>query len=199
LHPSLRILLYLVSALALPGLNFFVLALVGLLLALIFARRLSSMLALCGRARWLFLLLAVGYAYSLPGVAVWPALGDWSPSQAGMAAAGLQMWRLLLLLWLLDGLVLAMGTARMMSGLHGLFSGLAALGFPSERTTVRLALTLQAMEGQNRRFRDFSKVLQANADTSGSATLVLVHEPWRTHDSLLLTLALLLLVGSWLA
>lgn len=157
------------------------------------------MFRLAWRARWLFLLMAVGYAYGLPGEAALPRLGGLSPSVAGLEAGGLQMLRLLLLLWLLDLLVLAMGSERMMSGLHSLFSGLRGLGFPAERTTVRLGLTLEAMESNALKFSELAGMLAGLDRTrEGPAGFSLRHEPWRARDGAALTAGLILLAWSWL-
>lgn len=200
MHPALRILFYILSALALPGLNFFLLGLVAASLPLLFRGRLDAMLRLTWRARWLFLLLAFGYAYGLPGAAAWPALGDYSPSGAGLLSAGEHMLRLLLLLWLLDVLVVGMGSQRLMAGLHGLFAGLAWLGFPAERTTVRLGLTLQAMENNSMRLRDLTAMLALTVPAqSRNTAYTLTHEPWHARDTLLLLAALAALIGLWLA
>jgi hypothetical protein len=199
LHPGLRILLYLLSALALPGLSFFVLLTTAALLPVLFPGRVGAMLHLAWRARWLFLLLGLGYAYGLPGGAAWPELGDWSPSTAGLQAAGLHMLRLLLLLWLLDVLVVGMGAQRMMAGLHGLFAGLAWLGFPAERATVRLGLTLQAMEQNSLGFRDITAMLADARAMDGAGTrFELAHAPWHGHDTIILMLAIGGLAAAWL-
>ncbi|MDD3528481.1 MAG: hypothetical protein PHS77_01265 [Gallionellaceae bacterium] len=199
MHPALRIHLYLVSALALPGLSLFALVVAAATLALVFAGRLGAMLRLTWRARWLFILLGVGHAYGLPGPAAWPAWGDWSPSLAGLHAGGLQMLRLLLLLWALDALVVAMGSRRMLAGLHGLFAGFGHLGFPAERLTVRLGLTLQAMERNSMKLRNLAALLaSAGADLAGTTHYTLHHEAWRRRDSLLLAAALVGLLALWL-
>lgn len=200
MHPALRIQLYLLSALALPGLNFFALAGVAVCLPLACPDRIRAMLGLALRARWLFLLLGLGYAYGLPGPAAWTALADYSPSLPGLRAGGMQMLRLLLLLWLLDVLVIAMGTERMMAGLHGLFVGLSGLGFPAERTTVRLGLTLQAMERNSLKLKDLTGMLNGvDMDRQGATEFTLRHETWRSRDSLVLAIALAVVVGVWLA
>lgn len=199
MHPSVRILLYLISALALPGLSFFPLAAAVAALALARPGRLAAMLRLAWRARWLFLLLGLGYAWGLPGPAAWPALGDWSPSLPGSIAGGQQMLRLLLLLWLLDALVVGMGPQRLMAGLYGLFGGLAWLGFPAERSIVRLGLTLQAMETNSFRLRDLSELLAAEAASAAPAGhYSLTAEPWRARDGLAVLAATAALVALWL-
>lgn len=199
MHPSTRILLYLISALALPGLSFFGLVLMAACLPLVFVDRLAAMARLAWRARWLFLLLGLGYAYGLPGPAWWPGLRDYSPSLPGLQAGGFQMTRLLLLLCLLDALVVAMGTERMMTGLHGLFGGLRRFGFPAERTTVRLGLTMQAMEHNSLKLKDLAdRLTGVDAALSEITVIALRHEPWRRRDSLAVFAASVALVGTWL-
>ncbi|TCJ18559.1 hypothetical protein EZJ19_02270 [Parasulfuritortus cantonensis] len=169
-------------------------------LPVLFRRRAAAMLQLTWRARWLFLLLGVGYAYGLPGPAAWPFLGDYSPSLAGLHTAAAHMLRLMLLLWLLDVLVVGMGSERLMAGLHGLFSGLAWLGFPAERTTVRLGLTLQAMERNSMKLRDLTALLATPAGPApADARYVLVGQPWRPRDTLFLAAASAGLLALWFA
>lgn len=200
LHPTLRILSYLLSALALPGLSFLALAGLAAFLPLAAAHRLRIMLRLAWRARWLFLVLGLGYAYSLPGPAAVPGWRDLSPSLPGLQTGGLQMLRLLILLWLLDWLVIGMGTTRMMAGLHGLFAGLGWLGFPAERTTVRLGLTLQAMERNSLRLRDLANnLVGAQADGGEGAAFAIHRHPWQPRDTVLLIAMLAALGGLWLA
>jgi len=191
---------YLLSALALPGLNVFTLAVAAAILALAFKTRLRAMLRLTWRARWLFLLLGLGYAYGLPGPAALPEWRDLSPSITGLRSAGFQMLRLLLLLWLLDTLVIGMGTQRMMAGLHGLFGGLRWFGFPAERGTVRLGLTLQAMEQNSMKLRDLTDML-SRPDTRlpETTSFTIRHETWRPRDTLVLLAALVASVALWLA
>jgi len=200
LHPSLRIALYVLSALALPGLSFLGLALIAALFPVLFHSHWAGAWRLIRRTRWLFLLLGVGYAYSLPGPAAISQLADWSPSLPGLWLGGTQMLRLFLLLWLLDGLVISMGAARLMTGLHGLFSLARGVGFPVERSTVRLGLTLQTMEGNLGRRRSLRVALASlNEPASGTDHFAIRPMPWRAQDSIMLLVALAVLVGIWRA
>lgn len=200
MHPTLRIALYILSALALPGLSFFGLAITAVLALALLHRHLAGVRRLLWRARWLFLLLGIGYAYSLPGPAGIPVLGEFSPSTPGLWLGATQMLRLFLLLWLLDGLVISMGEARLMAGLYGLFSLVGWLGFPVHRTTVRLGLTLEAMEGNLGRRRGLREALAGlNETAQGSTHFEIRPSAWRTSDSILLILSLAVLVGVWRA
>jgi len=198
LHPTLRITLYLISALALPGLSFFGLLIFVALAVLVFHRHLAGARRLVWRARWLFLLLGIGYAYSLPGPVGIPALGHFSPSLPGLWLGATQMLRLFLLLWLLDGLVISMPEKNLVAGLYGLFSLVRRIGFPVERTTVRLALTLQAMEGNIGRRRSLREACAVPEQAEGG-TLQFDIWPWRRQDSIVLVLAMAAMLVLWRA
>lgn len=102
--------------------------------------------ALMRRARWLFLLMILAYAWSLPGEAILPVAGDISPTREGLYAGLLQAWRLAVLLLLLDALVLRLPANELLSGVHAVLRPFARLGLDPHRTALRLALTLQAMQ-----------------------------------------------------
>jgi len=198
LHPSLRITLYIFAALALPGLSFLGLLISAFLSLVFFHAHLSGARRLLWRARWLFLLLGVGYAYSLPGAAGIPFLAEYSPSLPGLWLGATQMLRLFLLLWLLDGLVISMGEHRLMAGLYGLLSVGRLVGFPVERTTVRLGLTLEVMEGNIGKRHGLRETLASlNAPMSGSTHFRIHSDPWRGVDTLILIVSLLALVMVW--
>ncbi|MFZ5484964.1 MAG: hypothetical protein ACOZB0_12105 [Pseudomonadota bacterium] len=199
MHPATRILFYLLSALALPGLNFFLLGVVLMGTWALSRGRVRAIARLYWRTRWLFLLLFVGYAYTLPGAAAWPSLGDYAPSWPGLQAALHQGLRLAVLLALLDLLIVSMPPARLMSGLHRLLSPLNRWGFPAERTTVRLALTLRAMElnAQSPRslqaWRPASAVLDPDMQTCQVQSI-----PWPVRERWLLLALLAVAVLAWL-
>lgn len=144
MHPGARILLAILSALALPGLSFFYLLILSFILLLFSWRQPGRVLRLIHRSRWLLLGLILVYAYQLPGA---PLLAgwDWSPSQAGLQAGLVQAWRLVLLLLLIDGLVLRLPLEALLAGLVSLAYPLRAVGVPVEAAVVRLGLTLHAL------------------------------------------------------
>jgi energy-coupling factor transporter transmembrane protein EcfT len=198
MHPSARILMYLISALAIPGLSFFGLG-CALGLALIGIRqRLGAVSRLLWRTRWLFLLLFLGYAYSQPGEALLMALGSVSPTLEGLWLGTTQGLHLLAILLLLDVLVLAMPRERQLAGLYGLLRPLAWLGVAAERTTLRLGLTLQGMErpiAERERLRDL--FLDTDASDSGDLNFQLDLLPWTRRDGVFLLSGVLLLGGLW--
>lgn len=202
MHATTNILIFLCSALVVPGLNFLVVAvLILLLLLLSVPSRPVAPWRLLWRSRWLFLVILLGYAYSLPGPAALPALGDASPSLAGLQGGGLQAARLALLLLLLDGLVLRLEEGRLLSGLYLLFKGLAWTGLDPERLTVRLALTLRYMQDRAKSGvrQGLAAALKGEAGADGtSARMALPRQNWRARDSLVLVLGLGMVVLAWL-
>jgi len=147
-HPASRILIYLLVALAIPGLPPFMLPL--LLIIALATDSLRQPWRLIWRTRWLLLVLFLGYAYSLPGEPALVWLGTVSPTQEGLARGGLQAVRLLVLLLWLDVLVLRLPTAALMAGAFTLLRPLTWLGLGVERVALRLGLTLRAIEGLER-------------------------------------------------
>lgn len=145
LHPGTRILIYALVALALPALSQWQLALLASIAALTSLGRHPEVWRLLRRTRWLLLLMALTYAYTLPGEAVWPQVGAFSPTQEGLAHGLLQAGRLAVLLLLLDALVLRMPTAALLSGIYLVLAPFALFGLDRARATVRLALTLEVM------------------------------------------------------
>lgn len=185
MHPASRILIYLLAALAIPGLPFFLLPLALLLALAIDVRR--QPWRLVWRTRWLLLVLFLGYAYSLPGEPALNALGGGSPSIEGLAHGGLQAFRLLVLLLWLDVLVLRLPTEALMAGLFTLFRPLSRAGLEAERIALRLGLTLRAIEGLERGRGNLRRLFSDDLGTDLPATLQLDVQPMRAHDLVLPT------------
>ncbi len=182
LHPGSRILLYLLSALAVPGLNFFELALMALVIAGMGLDRLVQMFGLVWRTRWLLLLLPLTYAYSLPGEALHAGLGAWSPSREGLAQGLLQVARLGLLLLLLDLLVLRLPAAELLAGIHSVLRPLSLFGLDRDRATLRLALTMEAMR-EPRGFKEtWARLSTPPPQETVDGEYVLTLRPYRLPD-----------------
>lgn len=196
-HPSARIVLYVFSALVIPGLSFFGLGcILGAVLVGI-RQRFASVARLLWRTRWLFLLIFLGYAYNQPGEPLSSALGHFSPTREGLLQGAVSCLRLLIILLLLDLLVLALPREPQLAGLYGLLQPADGLGIDAERTTVRLGLTLAAMERpliERRALKDlFSEPEKAQDDQ----TFLLTRFPWQARDTLLITAGILLLGLLW--
>jgi len=198
LHPASRIVTYLLAALVIPGLPFFILPILLLLPLAVFALRREHPLRLVWRTRWLILILLLGYAYSLPGVPVIDWLGDWSPSLPGLLRGGQQVLRLVILLMWLDLLVLRMPVERLMAGLHTLLQPLRLLGVNSERVTLRLGLTLRAIENLERGRGNLARLLEEPAEPGEPVRVKIMDLPLKPLDFLPPLLVVGVALATWL-
>lgn len=182
LHPGTRILIYLLSALAVPGLNFFQLLGLSLAVGMVCIGRLRQVWTLMRRARWLLLLMLIMYGYSLPGEALFPGLVQYVPTREGILQGLMQAWRLALLLLLLHILVLRIPIADLLTGIHSILRPLAWAGIDRDRVALRLALTMAAME-QPRGWADVRDLLAGRVPVqTGPCAYVLALRPYRLAD-----------------
>lgn len=199
MHPASRILTYLLAALAIPGLPFFMLSisLVAALPVLLHQHR--SPIKLLWRTRWLLLVIVLGYAYSLPGEPLLPSFGGYSPSVEGSFHGLRQAMGLMVLLLWLDILVLAQPAERLLGGLYQLARPFARFGLDCGRLALRLGLTLKAIEGLERGRGNLMRLLDQN-DVSGLPERIQIQtRPARLTD-LLVPFALLSgMVSLWLS
>ncbi len=201
LHPASRIVLYLMAALAIPGLPFFMLIVfaVSALFILLAMRR--SPHVLIWRMRWLVLVLVLGYAYNLPGEALLASDGEWSPSREGLMHGASQALRLLIMLAWLDILVLSLAGESLLTGLYSLARPLARIGLSPDRLALRLGLTLRAIERLERGTGNFRRLFQAMPDPDTPASIRLAEHRVGVADVLVPTVTalviLLLFAGSW--
>ncbi|MFP5382163.1 MAG: hypothetical protein ACLGG4_07850 [Gammaproteobacteria bacterium] len=161
--------------------------------AFLFAPPRGQLLRLLRRTRWLFVVLFLAYAYALPGVPQWPALGWGSPSVEGMHQGALRVVRLVLML---AGLAVLLGyTARprLIYGLYVLATPLTPLGFDRRAFAVRLALTLDYVEHAPRPARWLDALRAPLPDAIGPNRYTLATERWKSRDSLAILAALLLM------
>lgn len=195
MRPASRILTYLMAALVIPGLSFFMLPILLLLPLLALFHFHRNPLKLVWRTRWLLLILLLGYAYSLPGQAALVVLGDWSPSLPGIERGSVQVLRLVILLLWLDLLVLRLDSKQLMSGIYNLLKPLAGSSVLAERFSLRLGLTLRSIEGQTRGHGNLARLFDAEPDDQPAEQIHLQREPLRASD--LLPALLVLGVGMW--
>ena len=146
-HPAVFIVLWLVLVVALQSLAGAALLLGGtpllLLASFLSAVRLRVLLY---RTRWIMMSLLLIYSYATPGVAVWAALAQLSPTAEGILDGLLQLSRLA---FALAGLVIlqsSLSQPQLISGLYSLSYPLRYLGLSRARVAVRLALTLHYAE-----------------------------------------------------
>lgn len=207
LHPAARLLIWLCMAIALQLMSLPLVLLLGCLVLLSGAEVRQHTQRLLRRTRILLATLLLVFAYGLPGSSPWGL--NWLPSWDGLAEALLHGSRLVVLLASLAWLLVPLGHQALMAGLWFLLRPLEGLGFPMERSVVRLALVLEYMENMPDRQHWRQWLLQAapggcaGADVAGAAEGVDVRAPvilmlpaWRPRDSLVLLSAALVLGGA---
>jgi energy-coupling factor transport system permease protein len=200
-HPAAQILAWCLLVATVQHLSLSNLLLVTLLVVLA-ALSLSSrkLLQLIRRTRWLMLSLLLIYGYSTPGLAIFTALAQFSPTQEGVHDGVLQLARLLVALAGLAILLDKLHRQHWMAGLYTLFLPLDWLGLSRERFAVRLALTLHyaelAMLRGTQRWQDILSSLSEQNNEVDTQVLTLPIYRYTFADGLLLTLASLLL---WLS
>lgn len=199
MHPASRILIYILAALVIPGLPFFMLALFLVLALVLFLFLRQHPFRLVWRTRWLLLVLILGYGYSFPGEAALPLLQGWSPSQEGLARGLQQALHLLALLLWLDLLVLRMDAGHLLAGLYPLLRPLGRLGLDAGRAALRLGLTLRAIEGLERGRGNLKRLLAEDLETDLPGHIVLHRLPLRARDVYIPAALLAGAVGAWLA
>lgn len=198
MHPASRILTYLLAALAIPGLPFFMLALLFASALPILLRIRRAPLRLFWRTRWLLLVLLLGYAYGLPGEPLLPDAGVFSPSHEGLAHGARQAVSLLVLLLWLDILVLAQPPDRLLGGLYQLTRPLSWIGLERTRVALRLGLTLQAIEGLERGRGNLLRLLSPNALEEAPSRVRIHALPIGAIDVLVPLAILVAMAGRWL-
>lgn len=199
MHPASRILTYLLAALVIPGLPFFMLPFVLLAAIAALAMQQRAPFRLVWRTRWLLLILVLGYAYGLPGRACLPVLGDLSPSLEGLAHGGGQALRLATLLLWLDVLVLALPAGALLAGLYRLAEPLSRIGLDSRRVALRLGLTLKAIENLERGRGNLARLLDAEAASALPARISIQLQPLRPVDMAAPLAVLAAMVSLWLS
>lgn len=197
MHPGARILVAILSALALPGLSFFYLAVSSAVLVLFALAAPARLWQALRRSRWLLLGIVLVYAFQVPGPALldaWP----WGPSRPGLDAGLLQAWRLAAMLLLIDLLILRLPAEALLAGLVAVLWPLRVFGLPVERVAVRLGLTLHALASPGSRGLPTLSLAAVEATASALPdSLAIRHLPWRAADSAGVLVAFALVVGLW--
>ena len=155
LHPLTCILSFLLfsTSLALSPLSFSILGAGFLLLLLgylaIGLGRLSNALTKIRRLRWFFLSICLFYFWATPGVGVFSVQGEavswWMPTVSGVES-GLYRALVLVAIMLAANLILSYLTReQIITTITHLLTPLSWFGLPSERFSVRMSLTLDAL------------------------------------------------------
>lgn len=199
LHPAIQIFYWVLLALLVQHAQGRML-LVGLIILGILASSLClhQMLGLLRRTRWIFFTLMLIYAYSIPGIAVWPTLAIFSPTIEGVEEGLMQLGRLLCVLAGLSILLQQLSPTKLVSGLYSLALPLSYFGDLRERFAVRLALTLRYAENaMSETAMDWKSALVNTAQLSGSETSHIEIDRQRLYavDFLLLIIGGAVLIG----
>jgi hypothetical protein len=175
-HPATLLLAWAGFALAMPLLPLalsLLLTVPAFVAAIRFAR--ERTLALLRRARWLFLSIALLFAFATPGLTVPGLLGQIGLTQDGVLLATEHLARLLLLLVTLALLHEHLGTAGFVTGLHWLLGPLFHWQGLREKIVVRLMLVVEFVEGGNIKgsWRDWLD----SADTGPQSLTLAIRQP----------------------
>jgi len=146
------------------------------------------------RTRWLMAVLLLTYAYTLPGILLWPSLGWASPSVDGLQQGALRAGRLMLMLAGLAVLLAYTSRPRLIYGLYALARPLTWLGFDRRAFAVRLGLTLDYVEHAPKPAHWLDALRVPLPDDSTPATYTLHSERWQGCDSAVILAGLLLLL-----
>jgi hypothetical protein len=161
----------------------------------ILSRQHRSPVKLVYRTRWLLLILLFGYAYSLPGVPLWPALGDASPSLEGVMRGASSAAHLMVLLLWLDVLVLSMSVNELLAGLFQLLQPLSKLGFDPRTPALRLGLTVCAINDIERGSRNLAGLLKLDQPVAMPQQFSIHAVPMRWVDWAVPSLLLVTFLG----
>lgn len=198
IHPSLRLVLLMLLAVAVQFLSLLPLALLGglVLLAALYGHA-ALLRKVLRRSRWLLLTLLLVYAFTTPGEYLrgWDA---YVPTYEGLHQGMLQALRLTIML---AGLAWLLGTTprqQLMAGIYRLVQPLSRFGLAVDRFTARLWLTMHYVElaPPARKASFWQRVEAAANDDDAGIGQVRLELPHFTHlDAAVLLLALLLLWG----
>lgn len=197
-HPAARILLWCgwavaVERAALPELS---LLAVAIATAFLFTPVRFQLLRLLRRTRWLLAVLLLTYAFTLPGTALWPALGWASPSIDGVQQGALRAGRVGLLLGGLAILLAYTTRPQLIYGLYVLARPLSWLGFDRRAFAVRLGLTLDYVEHTPKPARWQDALLSPLPDETTPTLYSLQVARWQSCDVAVILAGLLLVVLS---
>jgi energy-coupling factor transporter transmembrane protein EcfT len=148
-HPTIKLINLLILAITINIVSDIALLLIAIILILMLLfYRVTGMLKVLFRLRWLLLSLALVYAFNTPGeyLSQWPFV--FAPTYEGLHQGGMQMLRICLMM---AGLTLFTATTnrqQIMAGFYTVLYPFKIFGFPTERFAARLWLTLYYVEHQ---------------------------------------------------
>lgn len=147
MHPTIKLINLLILAIAINLVSDDALFLVAIILisALLFYR-VSGMMKVLFRLKWLLLSLALVYAFNTPGeyLQQWPF--TFAPTYEGLHQGGMQILRICLMMAALTLFTATTNRQQVMAGFYTLLWPCKKLGFSVERFAARLWLTLYYVE-----------------------------------------------------
>jgi energy-coupling factor transporter transmembrane protein EcfT len=183
-HPTTRLILWLLSMLAIQCLNGWVLGCVFMALPLLGQNVLKRGRRLVWRARWLLLSLFVVFAWGVAGEPLWRGVA--APTREGLDTALTQLGRLLLMLITVAAFLEDMPLPSLLAATHRMLNPMRRFGLDPDRGVVRLMLVLRYVETLARP-RDWRILLEVPA-VSDSEVLEIEEYPLSWLDGLVLLL-----------
>lgn len=181
-HPTTRLILWLLLMLLIQLLDEWILAAAFLLVPLLGRPALRRAGRLVWRTRWLLVSLFVVFPWGVAGEPLWQ--GSAAPSREGLLAASTQLGRLLLMLITVAAFLERMPLPKLLIATHRMLQPLRRFGLDPDRGVVRLLLVLRYVETLPRP-RDWRTLLDVPASRE-SEVLELEEYPLRWLDHLLL-------------
>ncbi len=149
MHPTVRVVSFLVLAGFLSAGGSARLGVAALLLALAYglsgAPHLIGFWRALKRLRFLWLSLAVLYLWFTPGEALWTSLGIWSPTLQGVTEGAMRVGVLVLMVAAAQLLLQSTATPQLVAAVHWLSWPLQWLGLDRDRFALRLVLVLETV------------------------------------------------------
>lgn len=158
LHPSVRLVAWLLLLVAVQSLRGTALAAACLATPLLGARVIRRGARLVWRTRWLLISLLLIFSWGVAGDPLWDGMA--APSREGVMEGLNHMGRLLLVLVAVAAFLEAMPLADLLAATHALLRPLRRLGIDFDRGVVRLMLVLRYVETLPRP-RDWKTLLDA--------------------------------------
>lgn len=198
LHPSARLLSWLIAIVALQYMAWPALLCVALAIALSGDGARRRWWVLVRRARWLLLTLWLILAYGTPGEA-WHDL-PWAPTEAGLYEASMHAARLAVMLGALAWLFDRLPHERLMAGLWAVVRPLRRFKVDADRVVVRLSLVFDYLEKAPPK-GSWRHLLDESRHAVGGLEVVRIELPaWRLLDSgVLLGAGVLMATAVWVS
>lgn len=177
-HPTTRLVVWLLMLVAVQNMSGLALLAAGLLLPLFGISVLRRGLRLMWRTRWLLISLLVIFAWGVAGEPLWD--GRFAPSYEGLQESLTHLGRLMLVLMAVALFLEIMPLPDLLAATHGMLKPLRRFGFDPDRGVVRLMLVLRYVETLPRP-RDWRTLLDAPT-ISVSELIEVNHQALRRSD-----------------